>query len=119
VEAQQPPQHLAAKRRSRTRHAERYRETRRRSRLRDGAEQRPFSEAAVYERDHWTCHICLEPIDPAATDHRYRGTLDHLIPVSEGGADVAWNVRPAHQTCNTRRGTRGFAQLLLPFEEAA
>lgn len=111
--------HLAAKRRSRQRHAERYRQNRRRSRLVVGAVQRSFSELAVYERDNWTCHLCGEPIDPAATDHRWRGTLDHLVPVSEGGDDVAWNVRPAHQTCNIKRGRGGTVQLLLPIEDAA
>jgi 5-methylcytosine-specific restriction endonuclease McrA len=113
------PKHLEAKRRSRDRHVETYRASRRRSRLRSGAEQRLFTAQAIYERDGWLCHLCGEPIDREATDNRYRATLDHLIPVSQGGADVPWNVRAAHQACNSRRRDGGTVQLRLPGEIAA
>jgi hypothetical protein len=42
------------------------------------------------------CWICGEPIR-----WRAEGTLDHVIPVAEGGANGP--VRPAHRTCNMRR----------------
>lgn len=42
-----------------------------------------------------TCHLCGRP---GAT------TADHLIPRAKGGADVLANLRPAHSSCNSRRG---------------
>jgi 5-methylcytosine-specific restriction endonuclease McrA len=45
--------------------------------------------------------------------HPRSPTVDHLIPVSEGGTDAPENLRLAHRTCNTKRGTRGTVQLLL------
>lgn len=33
-------------------------------------------------------------------------TVDHVVPRSMGGTDEPWNLRPAHQRCNSRRGTK-------------
>lgn len=65
-------------------------------------------------RNNLVCHLCgLEIVD-----HRYKKgccdkakhlhwlTVDHLIPRSQGGADVLENYRPAHHACNSRRGAR-------------
>lgn len=42
------------------------------------------------------CWICLQP---GAT------TVDHIVPVSLGGSPLdPSNLRPAHLTCNSRRG---------------
>jgi 5-methylcytosine-specific restriction endonuclease McrA len=46
-------------------------------------------------------------------DHRMGPTIDHLIPVSKGGADVPENVALAHRSCNCARGNRGAVQLRL------
>ena len=45
------------------------------------------------------CAICglpARPDDPLVTDHRF--------PKSRGGPDSAWNLRPAHRSCNAKRG---------------
>lgn len=47
---------------------------------------------ATYGR---TCHLCGLL---GAT------TADHLLPRSKGGTDVLANLRPAHHSCNSRRG---------------
>lgn len=52
----------------------------------------------VYERDGGACHICHCPV--ARTD----ATLDHLIPVADGGPHTYQNVALAHRSCNARRG---------------
>lgn len=45
------------------------------------------------------CHLCRQAA-PAAD------TADHLTPRSNGGSDdVERNLRPAHRSCNTARGT--------------
>jgi 5-methylcytosine-specific restriction endonuclease McrA len=79
---------------------------RRKARLRR-AETEPYSREEIAERDGWRCHLCRRPVS------RKTWTIDHLVPVSRGGADTKANVRLAHHRCNSRRGARGVAQLLL------
>lgn len=65
-------------------------------------------------REGWRCHLCLRRVDPALKNpHPMAATFDHLIPVAEDGTDAPENLRLAHRTCNTRRGTKGTVQLLL------
>jgi len=60
---------------------------------------------AIYERDGWTCGICLEPVDPAVPPNTTWGaTLDHIVPRSKGGNDQPENLRLAHRWCNSVRG---------------
>ena len=53
-----------------------------------------------------SCHICDEPIDYSAPrtvgskGWRYGLHLDHVIPLSQGGADHIENVKPSHAKCN-------------------
>lgn len=62
---------------------------------------------AIYERDHWTCQLCHQPVDPDLPyEHPMSATLDHiecqawtLIP--NHSAD---NLRLAHRLCNAHRG---------------
>lgn len=44
-----------------------------------------------------TCHLCKRP---------GANSKDHLIPYSHGGTDAMANLRPAHRSCNSRRGNR-------------
>jgi 5-methylcytosine-specific restriction endonuclease McrA len=41
-------------------------------------------------------------IDPSA-EYRWRGTVDHIVPISRGGDDAPKNLRAAHQTCNSAK----------------
>lgn len=57
------------------------------------------------------CHICGEGIDLKAPRGAGSGSnwerglhLDHVIPLSKGGHDLASNVMPAHALCNLRKG---------------
>lgn len=34
----------------------------------------------------------------------WQATIDHIVPRSEGGADIASNKRSAHAACNNREG---------------
>ena len=66
---------------------------------------------AIYERDAWTCQLCMEHVDP---ELHYlddmAATLDHiecqswsLIPNHQPS-----NLRLTHRRCNTERGDEGF-----------
>lgn len=63
--------------------------------------------AAIYARDQWMCGICGEEIDPTlGYPEPYSVSLDHIDPVSAGGAHTEENVRAAHLICNIVRGNR-------------
>lgn len=67
------------------------------------------------ERDDWSCHLCGSRIDPnlVGTTDKMRPSIDHLVPISDGGLDTMTNTKLAHLRCNARRGTGGTVQLLL------
>jgi 5-methylcytosine-specific restriction endonuclease McrA len=80
----------------------------RRRALQEGAYREEWTTVDILERDDWQCRIphCRCPdgraIDPAA-EYRWRGTVDHIVPLSRGGDDVLANLRAAHQTCNSAK----------------
>lgn len=62
---------------------------------------------AVFERDNWTCGICGEPVDPDLVwPDKMSATLDHIQPLSLGGAHSYQNVQCAHFHCNCSKGNR-------------
>lgn len=67
--------------------------------------------ARVLARD---AHRCRLQIDRALSGRDAMGpTLDHLVPISQGGEHSYANVRAAHRRCNSRRGIGGVVQLAL------
>lgn len=80
-----------------------------------GVEAEVFDPREVFERDRWICQICGWKIDPDATyidpatgkpNPRYP-TLDHVVPLAEGGPHTRANTRLACFDCNCKRGDRG------------
>jgi 5-methylcytosine-specific restriction endonuclease McrA len=62
----------------------------------------------VLERDGWRCQICKRGISALLTvPHPKAGTVDHVIPQSQGGTHDPANLRAAHMGCNSVRGNRG------------
>lgn len=60
----------------------------------------------VADRDRWRCWLCWLPIDPECpVDIDLYGTLDHMLPRSEGGSNEIYNLRFAHKICNNTRET--------------
>jgi 5-methylcytosine-specific restriction endonuclease McrA len=53
--------------------------------------------SVVAQRDHWRCHICGKKVT------RENWSMDHLIPLSQGGPHSYANVGLAHGVCNKRR----------------
>lgn len=65
----------------------------------------PVRRAAIAERDAWVCHLCSEPVRPElAHPDPWSASLDHVVPLSRGGAHDPANVRLAHLRCNVRKG---------------
>lgn len=107
-----PAQRAAAKRSQRERNRDRWREKRRsekharEAKLR-GVERETVLLSVLIERDGARCQIC------GRTQGADEWTVDHVLPVSRGGAHTYVNCRLAHRSCNTRRGNRGAAQLRM------
>jgi 5-methylcytosine-specific restriction endonuclease McrA len=79
---------------------------RRRARLRS-AFVTSVSMDMIYLRDGGICQICKKLVK------RSQASMDHVLPLSQGGTHEPRNVRLAHRKCNTKRGYRGTAQLRL------
>ena len=62
----------------------------------------------VGHRDGWRCGICRRRIDQRQTyPHDLSPSLDHVIPLAEGGPHTYANTRIAHLRCNRERSDRG------------
>jgi 5-methylcytosine-specific restriction endonuclease McrA len=114
---QENKEHLNARvKLSRSRNKELYAElgrthaNRRRARkLENGFE--PYTEKQMIDTYGLLCNICAEPINfIAARKVGARGWerglhIDHVIPLSKGGADTLENIRPTHGLCNLKKGS--------------
>lgn len=67
----------------------------------------------VGARDSWKCGICRRKVNQAlAYPHRRSASLDHVVPLSQGGSHTYANVRISHLGCNHARGNRGGGEQL-------
>jgi RNA polymerase subunit RPABC4/transcription elongation factor Spt4 len=77
----------------------------RRTRIADPAEAEKFSRTAVFDADGWVCQLCDHPVNPALRyPHPGSVSLDHIIPLSRGGAHRRDNAQTAHLQCNRQKG---------------
>lgn len=76
--------------------------------LRAGSTAGPaFTNADVFERDGWVCGLCDESVSPDAVyPDPLSASLDHVVPLSRGGAHSFSNSQLAHLSCNVRKGAR-------------
>jgi 5-methylcytosine-specific restriction endonuclease McrA len=99
----------AERRRKRARNEERRRDARKR-----GAQVETFKVEEIYARDAWRCQLCHRAVPKdKIVPHPKAATLDHVLPLAEGGEHTRANVQLAHFECNWRKGTRGTQQLML------
>ena len=63
-----------------------------------------FSRVNIFIRDHHTCQYCGDKF------HRTHLTLDHVIPIVQGGKKNWENIVTACKPCNQRKGGRTPAQ---------
>lgn len=93
-------------------HVSREAARRRRSRKRENGVEF-YRDEDIYDRDNWICQLCGKPIDPNAEHRNEDGSLnlwykniDHIIPISKGGADAPHNVQASHFRCNVSKSNR-------------
>ncbi len=87
-------------------HPENGREARRRRRARiAGVESEPFTLRDVIDRDGWRCGICGRNVKPGSKG-RDRPSLDHIVPLAQGGPHTLANAQLAHFGCNSAKGHR-------------
>jgi 5-methylcytosine-specific restriction endonuclease McrA len=76
---------------------------RRRARKR-GATVEDFTVADVIERDGYVCGLCSDLICPDLRwPHPLSLSVDHVVPLSRGGAHSLANTQPAHLRCNLEK----------------
>lgn len=83
-------------------------------RVRGGSDEKPgYLRAAICKRDGWRCGICAERVNPSLEyPHPRAASLDHVVPVSEGGLSDPANLRLVHLVCNLRRRNLGGGEQL-------
>jgi hypothetical protein len=66
------------------------------------------TDEQIFKRDRWQCGICGQRIGKSFSyPHPRSKSIDHVVPLIEGGDDTAANKRAAHLLCNTMRRDRG------------
>jgi 5-methylcytosine-specific restriction endonuclease McrA len=81
-----------------------YRSTRRRRARLAGVPSEPYRRSEIADRDEWRCQLCGDPILPIIRyPHPRSLSIDHIIPLSLGGADTADGVQASHLRCNLRK----------------
>lgn len=56
------------------------------------------SRKEIFKRDNFICHLCKKKVKTEQL------SIDHLIPLSQGGQHTYGNLATAHLLCNQRRG---------------
>lgn len=78
---------------------------RKRDALKWGVDAESIVDTEVYDRDGWLCGICAAPVDRSLVwPDPQSVSLDHVVPLSRGGAHVLSNVQCSHLRCNIRKG---------------
>lgn len=75
-----------------------------------------FDPHEVFERDSWKCGICLKQVNRKAKwPSPDSPSLDHIVPIVEGGEHSRRNTQCSHLRCNLRKNAGAGGQLrLLP-----
>lgn len=70
-------------------------------------ESKTISLFKLYKRDGGKCWLCGKQCDyDAESNSNNYPSIDHVIPIAEGGKDEWSNIRLAHRLCNTLKGAR-------------
>lgn len=70
--------------------------------------------AEIASRDRHMCGLCKKRVAMTkAAPHPKSPTIDHIVPLADGGEDTRANVQLAHFICNVRKAAGGSQQLVL------
>lgn len=67
---------------------------------------------SVGERDGWICGICGKKVDKRQSFGPYAPSVDHIVPIADGGTDTWDNVQLAHVRCNSAKGRKTLADAM-------
>lgn len=74
----------------------------------------PYTDTYIFERDDWMCGICGRGINKRLKrPNLLSKSIDHIIPISKGGADAPINLQAAHLRCNQLKSAGNGGQLRL------
>lgn len=77
------------------------------------ADAQNVDRTTVGERDGWRCGVCHRKVDCTLTyPHPMSQSLDHVVPLTEGGLHTYANTRITHLSCNLSRGRHGGGEQL-------
>lgn len=95
-------------------HAARKRQKRKRRALHLGVAHEQYTTLEIAKRDRYMCGLCRKRVAMTKqVPHPKAPTIDHVVPLDDGGDDVRANVQLAHFICNSTKGVRGTQQLAL------
>lgn len=87
--------------------------THRKRARRYGVAYEPIVKIEIFERDMWRCQLCRRRVRrDLAWPHPRSASLDHVVPMTQGGGHVRPNVQLAHLDCNIAKGVGGAPQQL-------
>lgn len=73
--------------------------------IRRARQRQPIDCVEVFNRDEWRCGLCGGRINSELKHpHPLSASVDHVVPISRGGADIYSNVQAAHLICNLHKG---------------
>lgn len=83
--------------------------------LKRGVTTEKIKRLDICRRDNWICGICHKKVDSRLKHpDPMSPSLDHIIPLSQGGTHSAENLQLTHLVCNLTIKTGGVKQMLLP-----
>ena len=86
---------------------------RRRAATRGQSDGESFTHEEIYERDGWKCGLCRKRIGKTYRyPHPRSASLDHVVPLIDGGEHTRANVQAAHLACNLSKNARGGGEQL-------
>lgn len=82
--------------------------------LKRDAYRADVSPAKVFARDKYRCKLCGKRLNmTAVAPHPMSPTIDHIVPLAQGGWHEPENAQAAHFLCNSTKGDRGGNEQLL------
>ena len=89
-------------------------DARKRKALKLGVGHESYTESQIFQRDGHICQLCGNKINMKLKHpDSLSPSIDHIIPISKGGADAPVNVQAAHLGCNIVKHAGAGGQLRL------